>query len=78
MWDDKYSDIRDTREKAHAYWAWKLQRCLTRRNNNNRSNGSVSVSREGAANKEVARPSYRTQDHGSGDGLLNGALYTLC
>ena len=41
---------------------------------NGGSNGSVSVSRKGASEKEAARLLYQTWDSGSGNGILTGRI----
>ena len=78
MWDNKDSASTDARVKAQAYWAGKLQQCPTQQNGNGGSNVPVSVSHEGAANKEASHPAYWTQDCGSNNGVFNGVSYTVC
>ena len=78
MQDDKDGNSRDARGKAQAYWAVKLQRCPTQRNDNDGSNGKVSVSRVGTPKKKELHTAYRTRDYGSGDGVLNSVFYTVC
>ena len=76
--DDDYDNSRDAKGKAQAYRVVKLQRCNTQKNNNGGSNRSVSVSREGAANKEADRPEYQTRYRGSGENILNCISYAVC
>ena len=76
--DDKDGNSRYARGKVQAYWVGNIQRCPNQRNDTNQTNGSVSFSREGAANKEVAYPAYRTRYYDSGNGVLNDVSYTVC
>ena len=70
--DDDCNSGRGMGGQAQAFRVEKYQRYHTQWNDNDGSNGSIYVSREGAANKEAARPAYRTQHCGSGDDVLTG------
>ena len=71
--ENQYNNYNGGRSAGVKVWACRVgkrQHSPTHHNGSGRSNGSVSISRRGAFNKESAHQEYWTQDGSSGDGVL--------